>query len=84
MQAVALTTIMCFVAVLTACYELDDHSVVLQVRFEFQYAPTIHCDLSGWAEEHGLRAAGQAGFRRDHRTTDNIFIMTHSLSHAKQ
>ena len=31
--------------------------------------------ISGWAENHGIRAAGQAGFRRDHRTSDNIFIM---------
>jgi len=31
--------------------------------------------ISGWAEDHGIRAAGQAGFRRDHRTSDNIFIM---------
>ena len=31
--------------------------------------------LHAWTEEHYLRAKGQAGFRRDHRTTDNLFIL---------
>ncbi len=30
--------------------------------------------LSSWAEERGLRARGQAGFRKDFRTTDNLYI----------
>ena len=28
-----------------------------------------------WTERHGLRARGQAGFRKDHRTTDQVFIL---------
>ena len=39
------------------------------------YATVLERRISGWAEDHGIRAAGQAGFRRDHRTSDNIFIM---------
>jgi len=31
--------------------------------------------LSNWAEERGLRAKGQTGFRKDFRTTDNLYIL---------
>ncbi len=31
--------------------------------------------LIKWAEQHGLRAKGQAGFRKDYRTTDQLFIL---------
>jgi len=31
--------------------------------------------LSEWAEQHGLRAKGQAGFRKDYRTIDQLFIL---------
>ena len=39
------------------------------------FAMILEKRISDWAEGKGLRAAGQAGFRRDHRTTDNLFIM---------
>ncbi len=31
--------------------------------------------LSEWAKQHGLRAKGQVGFRKDYRTTDQLFIL---------
>jgi hypothetical protein len=31
--------------------------------------------LSEWVEQHGLRAKGQAGFRKNYRTTDQLFIL---------
>jgi hypothetical protein len=31
--------------------------------------------LSEWAEQHGLCAKGQAGFRKDYRTTNQLFIL---------
>ncbi len=31
--------------------------------------------LNEWAEQHGLRAKGQVGFRKDYRTTDQLFIL---------
>jgi len=31
--------------------------------------------LSEWAKQHGLRAKGQAGFRKDYRTIDQLFIL---------
>jgi len=31
--------------------------------------------LSEWVEQHGLRAKGQAGFHKDYRTTNQLFIL---------
>jgi hypothetical protein len=31
--------------------------------------------LSEWVEQHGLCAKGQVGFRKDYRTTDQLFIL---------
>jgi hypothetical protein len=31
--------------------------------------------LSEWVEQHGLRAKGQVGFRKDYRTTNQLFIL---------
>ncbi len=31
--------------------------------------------LSSWAKERGLRARGQAGFRKDFHTIDNLYIL---------
>jgi hypothetical protein len=35
--------------------------------------------ISQWAETNDLRAKGQVGFRKDFRTTDNLFIL-HTLT----
>jgi hypothetical protein len=35
----------------------------------------FEAQLNSWAEERGLRARGQAGFRKDFRTTDNLYIL---------
>lgn len=32
---------------------------------------TVSSAFSGWTEDHGVRAAGQAGFSHDHRMSDN-------------
>jgi hypothetical protein len=39
------------------------------------FAMVLEARMSKWAESHELRADGQAGFRKDHRTVDNVFIM---------
>ena len=39
--------------------------------------------IHAWTEGAGLRADGQAGFRRDHRTLDNIFIMRTLIEQCK-
>ncbi len=38
-------------------------------------AMILEARLSSWAEERGLRARGQAGFRKDFRTMDNLYIL---------
>jgi hypothetical protein len=39
------------------------------------FAMILEAQLSNWAEEKGLRAKGQAGFRKDLHTTDNLYIL---------
>ncbi len=42
------------------------------------FAMILEAWLSSWAEERGLfclRARGQAGFRKDLRTADNLYIL---------
>jgi Reverse transcriptase (RNA-dependent DNA polymerase) len=39
--------------------------------------------LMKWTELHQLRARGQAGFRRDHRTTDQTFVVRTLIEKAK-
>jgi len=39
------------------------------------FAMILDKRLSEWAEQHGLRAKGQVGFRKDYRTTDQLFIL---------
>jgi hypothetical protein len=36
--------------------------------------------LSEWVEQHGLRVKGQAGFRKNYRTTDKLFILETMIS----
>ena len=47
------------------------------------YATVLERRISSWAEDKGLRASGQAGFRKDHRTTDNILIMRTLIESSK-
>ncbi len=39
------------------------------------FAMILEAQLSSWAEERGLRAKGQASFRKDFRTTNNLYIL---------
>jgi hypothetical protein len=39
------------------------------------FAMVLESRLSFWAERKGIRARGQAGFRQDYRTTDNLFVL---------
>lgn len=39
------------------------------------FATMINTRLTKWTEDNCLRAKGQAGFRQDHRTTDQLFII---------
>ena len=46
------------------------------------FAMVLEARMSIWAEGHDLRADGQAGFRKDYRTSDNVFIMQTVISSA--
>ncbi len=39
--------------------------------------------LSEWVEQHGLRAKGQIGFRKDYYTTDQLFILRTPIEQSK-
>jgi hypothetical protein len=39
------------------------------------FAMILEARLSSWAEERGLRARGQCGFRKNFRTTNNLYIL---------
>ncbi len=39
------------------------------------FAMILEACLSSWAEDRGLRARGHVGFRKDFRTTDNVYIL---------
>ena len=38
------------------------------------FAMILDHRIAVWAEDEGIKAKGQAGFRKDFRTTDNIFV----------
>jgi len=39
--------------------------------------------LSEWAEQHGLRAKGQTGFRKDYCIIDQLFILRTLIEQSK-
>jgi hypothetical protein len=47
------------------------------------FAMILEARLSSWAEERGLRARGQAGFRKDFCTMNNLYILR-TLINAKR
>ena len=48
------------------------------------FTMVLEARMSTWAEGHDLRAEGQAGFRKDYRTTDNVFIMQALIANARK
>ncbi len=47
------------------------------------FAMILNKRLSEWAKQHGLRAKGQAGFRKDYRTTNQLFILWTLIEQSK-
>jgi hypothetical protein len=47
------------------------------------FAMVLDKRLSKWVEQHGLRAKSQAGFRKDHRTTDQLSILQTLIEQSK-
>lgn len=48
------------------------------------YAMVLEARATAWAEQVKCRAKGQAGFRKDYRTVDQIFIIQTALHQAKK
>ena len=79
------------VGVITAVFKAGDKQDMGNYRgitvgpvFAKLFAMIIECRLAAWAEEHGVKARGQAGFRKDHRTTDNVFVLRSLIDKQKQ
>ena len=65
-------------------HDMDNYrGITVSTVLSKLYATVLERRISSWAETNGLRAAGQAGFRRDHRTTDNIFILRTLIESCK-
>ena len=47
------------------------------------YAMVLEARASAWAEQRRCRAKGQASFRKDYRTTDQVFIIQTLVEQAK-
>lgn len=47
------------------------------------YASMLNERLMEWTERHNLRARGQAGFRKDRRTTDQVFVLRTLIESAR-
>jgi hypothetical protein len=45
------------------------------------FAMILEAQLSSWAEERGLRARGQASFKKDLHTMDNLYILRTLIEH---
>ena len=48
------------------------------------FAMVLEARLSIWAEIRGIRAHGQAGFRKGHMTVDHVFTLRALVTQAKQ
>ncbi len=48
------------------------------------FAMILDHRIAVWAEDEGIKAKGQAGFRKDFCTTDNIFVLKSLIDKQKQ
>ena len=79
------------VGLITAVYKSGDKSDMSNYRgitvgsvIAKLFAMILEQRIASWAEEHAVKAKGQAGFRKDFRTTDNIFILRSLIDKQKQ
>ena len=79
------------VGLITAVYKSGDKSDMSNYRgitvgfvTAKLFAMTPEQRIASWAEEHAVKAKGQAGFRNSFRTTDNIFILRSLIDKQKE
>ena len=79
------------VELITAIYKSGDESVMSSYRgitvgsvIAELFAMILEQRIASWAEEHAVKAKGQAGFRKDFRMTNNIFILRSLIDKQKQ
>ena len=79
------------VGLITAVYKSGDKSDMGNYRgitvgsvVAKLFAMILEQRIASWAEEHAVKAKGQAGFRKNFRTTDNIFILRSLIEKQKQ
>ena len=79
------------VGLITAVYKSGDKSDMSNYRgitvgsvIAKLFAMILEQRIASWAEEHAVKAKGQAGFRKDFRTTDNILILRSLIDKQKQ
>ena len=59
-------------------HDMDNYrGITVSSVLSMLYAIVLERRIRGWAEQYGLRAAGQAGFRQNHRTIDTILAHEH-------
>ena len=70
------------VGLITAVYKSGDKSDMSNYRgitvgsvIAKLFTMILEQRIASWAEEHAVKAKGQASFMKDFRTTDNIFIL---------
>ncbi len=57
-------------------FEFDNYrGITVKPILAKLFAMILDKRLSEWAEQHGLRAKGQIRFRKNYRTTDQLFIL---------
>jgi hypothetical protein len=58
------------------CSQIDNYrGITIGLIFAKVFVMIHESRISQWAKTNDLRAKGQAGFRKDFRTTDNLFIL---------
>ena len=79
------------VDVITAVYKFGDRGDMSSYRgitvgsvIAKLFAMILDHRIAVWAEDEGIKAKGQAGFRKHFRTTDNIFMLNSLIDKQKQ
>ena len=60
------------------CDMANYRSITVTLPLKKVFDSVLECRLTAWTEEHGLRAASQAGFCPDQRTSDQHYVL-HTL-----